>query len=119
MTATPRTGSTAPSRAPVASPRQSKLEAPADSRRARTVRDFAQQPVTARVLPDAVERERRHVESDAVEDDGGSLAVSRAQRLRKDGGGEGKERHDHQQQGVQDQNDPVGYANVVEHDVVI
>ena len=41
------------------------------------------------------------------EDDGGSLAVSAAQRPGKDRGGERKERHDHQQQGVQEQYEPV------------
>jgi hypothetical protein len=61
----------------------------------------------------------RQVERDAVEDDGGSLAVSAAQRPGKDGGGERKERHDHQQQGVQEQHDPVGCTDVVEHDVVV
>jgi hypothetical protein len=30
-----------------------------------------------------------------------------------------KERHDHQQQGVKEQYDPVGCADVVEHDVVV
>ena len=53
------------------------------------------------------------------EDDGGSLAVSAAQRPGKDRGGERKERHDHQQQGVQEQYEPVGCTDVVEHDVVV
>jgi hypothetical protein len=38
---------------------------------------------------------------------------------RQDGGGERKERHDHKQQGVQEQDDPVGDADVVEHDVMV
>ena len=49
--------------------------------------------MTGRVLPDRVERQRRHGERDAVEDNGGSLAVSAAQRPGKHGRGERKERH--------------------------
>jgi hypothetical protein len=75
--------------------------------------------VPPRVLPDGVERQRRHAECDAVEDDGGSLAVSAAQRPGKYGGAERKKRHDHQQQGVQQEYEPVGCTDVVEHDVVV
>jgi hypothetical protein len=75
--------------------------------------------VATRVLPDGVERQRRQVERDAVEDDRGSLAVSAAQRPREDGRGERKECHDHQHQGVQEQYRPVGCTNVVEHHMVV
>jgi hypothetical protein len=75
--------------------------------------------VPARVLPYGAERQRCHVERDAVEGDGRSLAVSATQRPGKHGGGERKERHGHQQQGVQEQYDPVGRTDVVEHDVVV
>jgi hypothetical protein len=37
----------------------------------------------------------------------------------KDGGGERKERHDHQQQGIQEQYDPAGCTDVVELDMVV
>jgi hypothetical protein len=73
--------------------------------------------VAPRVLPDGVERQRRHVERDGVEDDGGSLAVPAAQRVGEDGRGERQERDDHEQQRVQEQDGPVGHADVVEHDV--
>jgi hypothetical protein len=33
--------------------------------------------------------------------------------------GEWKESHDHQKQGVQQENDPIGSPDVVEHDVVV
>jgi hypothetical protein len=55
----------------------------------------------------------------AIEDDDGSLAVCVAECSGEDGGGERKERDDHQQQGVQEQYDPVGCTDVVEHDVVV
>jgi hypothetical protein len=71
------------------------------------------------VLPDGVERERRHREGDAVEDDCGSLTISASLRPGEDGGGEGKERDDHEQQGVQEKYDSVGRTNVIEHDVVV
>jgi hypothetical protein len=45
--------------------------------------------------------------------------VSAAQRPGEDGSRERKERHDHQQQSVQEQYDPVGGADVVEHHVVV
>jgi hypothetical protein len=75
--------------------------------------------VPARVLPDGVEGQGRHVERDAVEGDGRSLAVSAAQRPGEDRCGEREERHGHQQQRVQEQHDPVGRSDVVEHDVVV
>jgi len=70
-------------------------------------------------VPDGVERQGGHVERDAVEDDGRPLAVAVAQRPGEDGRGEREERHDHQQQGVQEQHRAVGAADVVEHHVVV
>jgi hypothetical protein len=75
--------------------------------------------VTVRVAPDGVERQRSQIERQAVEDDGGSLAVSTVQRFGENGSGERKERHDHQQQGVQEQYSPVGCTDVVEHHMVV
>src|SRR5215472_1827859 len=100
-------------------PGQGQLKPPADGRGARGVKGFAEQPVAARVLPDRVERQGRRVEHDAVKDDRGPLAVPAAQRPGQDGRGERKERHDHQQQRVEQQYDPVGSADVVEHDMVV
>jgi hypothetical protein len=68
-------------RAPIESQASARLEALADSCRARGVERLAEQPVTARVLPDGVKRQRRQVERDAVEDDGRSLAVFAPARL--------------------------------------
>ena len=51
-------------------PGQRELEASADGRHASRVESVAEQPVATGVLPDGVERQRRQVERDAVEDDG-------------------------------------------------
>jgi hypothetical protein len=119
ITTTPKTGSAAPRAAPTASQCERELEAPADRCGARWVEGFAEQPVTTRVLPDAVERQRRHVKRDAVEDDRGTLAVSLAEGACKNGGREREKRHHHQQQGVEEQHETVGGTDVVEHDVVV
>src|SRR6185295_7156505 len=50
-------------------PDQGELKAPADRGHRRGVEVFAEQPVTTCVLPDGVERQRRLVERDGVEDD--------------------------------------------------
>src|SRR5260370_6496468 len=52
-------------------PGQGQLKSPADGRRAPRIKGFAEQLVTARVLPDGVERQGRRVERDAVKDDRG------------------------------------------------
>src|SRR5215471_17808050 len=46
-------------------PGQGQLKSPADGRRVRRVKGFAEQPVTARVLPDGVERQGRRVDRTA------------------------------------------------------
>src|SRR4029453_6505189 len=47
-------------------PRERELEAPADRRRACSAKGFAEQPVTARVLPDGIEGQRGYAEGDAL-----------------------------------------------------
>src|SRR6516165_12166985 len=60
-------------------PGQGQLKSPADGRRVRRVKGFAEQSVSARVPPDGVERQGRRVERDAVKDSCGPQAVSAAQ----------------------------------------
>src|SRR5262249_28261256 len=100
-------------------PGKSELKPPADSCRTRGVKGFAKQAVAGRVLPDAVEGQRRYPERDPVEDDRGSLALAATKGPRQNRGGERKKRDGHEQQGVQEQYHPVRGTDVVEHDVVV
>src|SRR5262245_53454421 len=52
-------------------PGQGQLESPSDGYRTRRVKGFAEQPVTARVLPNRVERQGRRIKRDAIKGDRG------------------------------------------------
>ena len=75
--------------------------------------------MTGGVLPDCVERQGGGVECDAVEDDRGAQAVPSPQCSGKDGGGEREKRHDHQQEGVEQEYDSVGKPDLIKHNVVV
>ncbi|HEY3877190.1 MAG TPA: hypothetical protein VGM12_01190 [Trebonia sp.] len=54
-----------------------------------------------------------------MQDDGGPFAVPGAERIGQHGSGERKQRDIHQEHGVQDEQQPVCVANMVEQDVMI
>jgi hypothetical protein len=54
-----------------------------------------------------------------MKDDGGALSLSVAKRIGQNAGGKREERDVHQQQGVQEQYQPVGMTDLVEEDVMV
>jgi hypothetical protein len=54
-----------------------------------------------------------------VKDDGDALSLSVAKRIGQARGGKREERDVHQQHGVQEQHQPVGMTDVIEHDVMV
>jgi hypothetical protein len=71
------------------------------------------------VPPDEEEEDRPQGERRAIEDNRGALASAIAERFGQDRRGERQERDRHQQQGVAEEQNPVGRPDVVEHGVVV
>ena len=71
------------------------------------------------VPPDDVEESGGQFKRNAVKDDGGALALPITKRAGQNRGGKREQRDVHQQQSVQEQYEPVGMTDVVEHDVMV